>query len=128
MTRQPPASLTSTTSRRTVLLPRSMLASRGGVTAAGRGTRRWYLLLESPDVVDDLPAVLLGQVLPRRHGAAAVGDLPEQLAVSLALDLGRGPVGRLGRRQRRRGHAVALARGAVARDAVGLDELLRVPD
>src|SRR5262245_65933450 len=53
-------------------------------------------------------------------------SLPEDLAVGLARDACRRPVGRLGRRQRRRGGSVALAAGPVAGHAVLLGELLRV--
>src|SRR4030095_4103718 len=59
------------------------------------------LVLQRPDVVDDLPAVLIGQVLPRRHGPPAVADLPEQIAVALRRALGRGPVRGLRRRHTR---------------------------
>src|SRR5688572_32699627 len=59
---------------------------------------------------------------PWRHGAAPVGDLPEQLAVRFAGDLRRRPVGRLRRRQRGRGRTVALA-AAVARSEEHTSEL-----
>src|SRR5262245_54973688 len=92
--------------------------------SAGRSAAfRELLLLEGADVVDDLPALLLREMLPRRHGSSPVRDLPEDLAVGLFLDLVRGPVGRLGR-QRGRGRAIALVAGPVARDAVLVDHLL----
>src|SRR5689334_12732565 len=43
-------------------------------------------LLEGPDVLDERPPVVLGQVPPGRHGAPAGADLPEQLPVGLVLD------------------------------------------
>src|SRR5687768_17411179 len=67
-------------------------------------------------------------MLPRRHGTTAVGDLPEQLAVRLLLDLGGGPVGGLRRWQRGGGGAVTLAGGAVARRAIRLRRFLGVAD
>ena len=51
--------------------------------------------LQRANIADQRPAVLLGEMLPRGHGAAAIGDLPEQLAVALVLHALRGPVGRL---------------------------------
>src|SRR5260370_1806106 len=82
---------------------------------------------ERADVADDRPAVALGQVPPRGHRAAPVGDLPEDLAVRLVLDAGRRPVHGLGI-QRDRGGAVALALGAVAGGAVDLGDLLALID
>src|SRR5207302_3070408 len=90
----------------------------------GAATR--LLFLERADIVDERPALLLRQVLPRRHRATTVADLPEDLAVRLRRDLRRRPVGGLGRRQRGRGGTVALAVRAVARHAILLGELLGV--
>src|SRR5437867_11593975 len=86
------------------------------------------LPLERPDVVHDLPSLVLRKVLPRRHRAPSVRDLPEDLAVTLLLDGVAGPVRGLRRWQRGRGRPIALSRGAVARHAVRLDRLLRVTD
>src|SRR5262249_103359 len=87
------------------------------------GLRRPPLLLERADVRDEGPAVVLRQVLPRRHGAAPGRDLPEDLAVALVLNLLGSPVGRLRIQGDRRG-AVALAAAAMARDAVDLRDVL----
>src|SRR5262245_25411909 len=62
-------------------------------------------------------------MLPRRHRAAPVGDLPEQLAVGLALDGARGPVGGLGI-EGHRGGAITLPVHAVTGLAVYLRDLL----
>ena len=97
-------------------------------TAMRRGVRRGRepaILVQSADVVDDVPAVVVRKVLPGRHRAATIGDLPEELAVRLRRDLRRRPVRGLRRRQRGRGRAIALA-GPVAGLAVGVDVLLRV--
>src|SRR4030095_8559391 len=102
-------------------------ARQAGRRAPGRVDAA-LLLLQRPDVVDDLPAVLVGQVLPRRHGTPAVADLPEQLAVALGRDLGRGPVRGLRRRQRGGGGTVTLAVRAVTGHAIRLDVLLGVAD
>src|SRR5262252_3319794 len=135
--RQAPAPSTSATSRRTVLLPTSMaqrrMAERDDAppeAPAGRlDIERCRLLpLQGSNVVHDLPALVLRQMLPRRHRAAAVRHLPEDLTIGLLLDrIGR-PVRRLRRGQCRGGRAVALAAGTVAGDAVRLDCLLRVTD
>src|SRR5262245_36926914 len=87
------------------------------------GLRGPPLLLERADVLDERPAVVLGQMPPRRHGAAPGGYLPEDLAVALVLNLLGSPVGRLGIQSDRRG-AVALATVAMAGDAVDLGDLL----
>src|SRR3989449_2547797 len=97
---------------------------RGTVTV----TPCWLRSLQSSDVVHDLPALLLRQVLPGWHGATAVRDLPEELTVGFLLDRRRRPVRGLRRRQRGGGRAVAFSHGAVTRHAVRLDSLLRVPD
>src|SRR5262249_58799135 len=85
------------------------------------------LSLQGPDVIHDLPALLLREVLPRWHRAATIRDFPEQLAVGLLLDRWRRPVGRLRGRQRRCGGAVAPARGPPAPDAVPLRPPLFLP-
>src|SRR5262245_284341 len=87
------------------------------------GLRRPPLLLERANVLDERPAVVLRQVLPRRHGAAPGRDLPEDLAIALVLNLLGSPVGRL-RIQGDRCGAVALAAAAVAGDAVDLRDVL----
>src|SRR5207244_582056 len=86
------------------------------------------LPLQGANVVHELPALVFREVLPGRHRAAAVRQLPEDLTVGLLLDSFGSPVRRLRRRQRRGGRAVALAPGAVTRDAVRLDRLLGVAD
>src|SRR5437870_12024857 len=86
------------------------------------------LPLQGANVVHELPALVFREVLPGRHRAAAVRQLPEDLTVGLLLDRFGSPVRRLRRRQRRGGRAVALAPGAVTRDAVRLDRLLGVAD
>src|SRR5499433_1015232 len=75
------------------------------------------------NVANEGPAIVLREMLPGRHGASPVADLPEELTVRLLLDLLRRPVGRL-RAEGGRGHAIALAFRAVARDAVDLGDLL----
>src|SRR5262245_23762654 len=75
------------------------------------------------DVADERPAIVLREMLPGGHGAAPIADFPEELAVRLRLDFLRGPVGRLGA-EGGRGHAIALALGAVTGDAVHLGDLL----
>src|SRR5690349_16235246 len=80
-------------------------------------------LLEGPDVLDERPPVVLGQVPPGRHGAPAGADLPEQLPVGLVLDTLGGPVDGFGVQRHRRG-AVALALGSVTGHAVDLGDLL----
>src|SRR5215472_9180999 len=87
------------------------------------GLRGPPLLLERADVLDECPAVVLRQVLPRRHGAAPGRDLPEDLAVALILNLAGSPVRRLRIQGDRRG-AVALAAAAMAGDAVDLRDVL----
>src|SRR5262249_4515132 len=133
----PAPEATSATSRRTVLVPRSMAATRmlkrtnappvvrRGV---GRGTAWQALLLslQRADIVHERPALIPRQVLPRRHGAAAVADLPEDLAVRFGRDARRRPVRRLRRRQRGGRGSVALAARPVAGRTVLLRELLRV--
>src|SRR5216110_3035960 len=81
---------TSTTRRRTVLLPTSIAQRRMPIDERPAGSRRGVsrstpgslLPLERADVVYDLPALLLRQVLPRGHGAPPVRNLPEDLAVT----------------------------------------------
>src|SRR5467141_3799841 len=97
---------------------------RGVVGSDGVG----LLPLERPDVVHDLPALVLWKVLPRGHCAPSVRDLPEDLSISLLLDDVARPVRGLRRWQRGRGRPIALSRGTVARHAVRLDRLLRVTD
>src|SRR5215510_6879894 len=75
------------------------------------------------NVANEGPAVVLREMLPGRHGASPVADLPEELTVRLVLDLLRRPVGRL-RAERGRGHAIALAFRAMTGDAVDLGDLL----
>src|SRR5215467_3438920 len=75
------------------------------------------------DVPNEGPAIVLREMLPGRHGASPIADLPEELTVRLVLDLLRRPIGRL-RAERSRGHAITLAFRAVARDAVDLGDLL----
>src|SRR5215472_6934080 len=87
------------------------------------GLRGPPLLLERANVLDERPAVVLRQVLPRRHGAAPGRNLPEDLAVALVLNLLGSPVGRLRIQGDRRG-AVALAAAAMAGDAVDLRDVL----
>src|SRR5262245_58731621 len=55
--------------------------------AGRRCLRPDRLLLEGADVVHDLPAVLLREVFPRRHGATPLADLAEEDRVALGLDL-----------------------------------------
>src|SRR5262245_16568485 len=74
--------------------------------------------LKTADEADEVPALLLREVLPRRHRALAIGHLAEQHTVGVALHLRRRPVRGL-RGERGGGHAVALAAGAVTGDAVG---------
>src|SRR3990170_2933002 len=88
----------------------------------GRPKTGLFLLGESPNEVDQAPPIVVGEVLPRRHGTPAVGDLPVELPVRLLLDVRRGPVGRLHRKRRTRG-PVAKALEAVTRDTVGLEQL-----
>src|SRR5215468_2520336 len=75
------------------------------------------------NVPNEGPAIVLREMLPGRHGASPIADLPEDLTVRLVLDLLRRPIGRL-RAERSRGHAITLAFRAVARDAVDLGDLL----
>src|SRR5438445_2185986 len=94
---------TSATRRRTVLLPTSIVPTRMPIDERPAGSRRGVsrstpeslLPLERADVVHDLPALLLREVLPRRHGAPPVRNLPEDLAVALLLYRVGGPSGRL---------------------------------
>src|SRR2546426_2660794 len=62
---------------------------------------RSLLPLERADIVHDLPALLLREVLPGGHGAPPVRYLPEDLAVTLLLHRVRRPVRRLRRRDRK---------------------------
>src|SRR5437773_7872059 len=105
-----------------------MITPRGGVSVGRASDRRRGLLLgaaalEAADVGDEVPALLLGQVLPRRHRTLAVRHLAEEHAVGIGLYLGRRPVRGLGS-ERRGGHAVTLAGGAMAGDAVRLRRFL----
>src|SRR5215469_9287584 len=75
------------------------------------------------NVPNKSPAIVLREMLPGRHGASPIADLPEELTVRLVLDLLRRPVGGLWA-ERRRGHTIALAFHAVARDAIDLGDLL----
>src|SRR5215471_14534101 len=75
------------------------------------------------NVPNEGPAIVLREMLPGRHGASTIADLPEELTVRLVLDLLRCPIGRL-RAERSRGHAITLAFRAVARDAIDLGDLL----
>src|SRR5262245_37979161 len=102
----------------------SIAPSRDDIPAlrAPAGDESGSSLLEGVDVPDQRPAIVVGQVLPRGHGPAPGGDLPEELPVRLVLDRLRGPVGRL-RSERRRRRAIALALGAVAGNAVDLGHL-----
>src|SRR3989454_1007422 len=90
---------------------------RGVSSSRPRGL---LLLLERADVVHQLPALLLREMLPGRHGATAVRDLPENLAVGFLRDLVGRPVGRLRRRERGGGGAVAPP-AAPARPRAGED-------
>src|SRR2546428_4098428 len=73
-----------------------------------RSTLFPYTTLFRSDVVYDLPALLLREVLPRGHGAPPVRNLPEDLAVALLLyGVGR-PVRRLRRWQRSEEHTSEL--------------------
>src|SRR5256885_5767863 len=128
--------ITSTTRRRTVLLPTSIAQRRMPIDERPAGSRRGVsrstpgslLPLERADVVYDLPALLLREVLPRGHGAPPVRNLPEDLAVALLLyGVGR-PVRRLRRWQRRGRGTVAVSARAVTRHAIRLDQLLRIAD
>src|SRR5215471_412899 len=85
------------------------------------------LFLQAPDVLDEGPAVALGQVSPRGHRTPPAGDLPEDGAVGFGLDLLRGPVRRLGAQCQRR-RAVAGSGSAMTRYAVGLRYLLTLLD
>src|SRR3990167_3091421 len=134
-TRQGPGAARSATSSRTVLLPTSTVAiSRGtasrpaGPGGASRVCALALLLRQRADEVHQLPPLLLGQMLPGRHGAATVRDLPEDLPVRLLLDGVDRPVRGLGRWQRRRRRAVALPASTVAGAAVRFDGFLRVAD
>src|SRR5256885_9461972 len=113
--------ITSTTGRRTVLLPTSIAQGRMPMNERPAGSRRGVsrstpgslLPLERADVVYDLPALLLREVLPRGPGAPPVRNLPEDLAVALLLyGVGR-PVRRLRRCQRPRRRTRALAARSV---------------
>src|SRR2546422_990475 len=126
----------STTRRRTVLLPTSIAQRRMPIDERPAGSRRGVsrstpgslLPLERADVVYDLPALLLREVLPRGHGAPPVRNLPEDLAVALLLyGVGR-PVRRLRRWQCRGRGTVAVSARAVTRHAIRLDQLLRIAD
>src|SRR2546428_11258333 len=93
-----------------------------------RSTLFPYTTLFRSDVVYDLPALLLREVLPRGHGAPPVRNPPEDLAVALLLyGVGR-PVRRLRRWQRRGRGTVAVSARAVTRHAIRLDQLLRIAD
>src|SRR5207247_4250678 len=105
-----------------------MITPRGDTSAGRESDRRRGLLLgaaalEAADVGDEVPALLLGQVLPRRHRTLAVRHLAEVHAVGIGLHLGRRPVRGLGSERGGR-HAVTLAGGAVTGDAVRLRRLL----
>src|SRR5260370_221281 len=124
---RPPRSMSrASSSPLTTSTPRPVARSAGRVERH-RGGR--LLALQRPDIVDDRPAlVLFEHVLPGRHHATAVRDLPEELAIGLLLHPLGGPVRGLGRRQRRGRGTVAVTARAVTRHAVDLDELLRVVD
>src|SRR5262245_47496384 len=81
------------------------------------------LLLERPNVVDQLPALGLGEGCPGGHRAAAGGDFPEEAPVTLRLHLRRSPVRRL-RIERGRARPVPLARLAVTRGTRLIDREL----
>src|SRR2546427_609246 len=126
--------ITSTTRRRTVLLPTSIAQRRVPIDERPAGSRRGVsrstpgslLPLERADVVYDLPALLLREVLPRGHGAPPVRNLPEDLAVALLLyGVGR-PVRRLRGWRRGGGGPVAVPPRAVTRHAFRLAQLLRI--
>src|SRR5262249_45731313 len=71
------------------------------------------LLFQRTDVPDQRPTVVFREVLPGRHGAPPVRDLPEQLPVGLALHVTGRPVGGLGR-ECRGGDTVPLPPGPLA--------------
>src|SRR3989442_15583451 len=84
---------TSTTRRRTVLLPTSIAQRRMPIDERPAGSRRGgsrstpgsLLPLERADVVYDLPALPLPEGLPRGHGAPPLPNLPENLPLALLL-------------------------------------------
>src|SRR5580765_2030769 len=84
-------------------------------------------LLQRADIPDQGPAILLGEMLPWGHGAPAVRDLPEDLAVAFVLHALRGPVRRL-RVERDGRRAVPLALRAVTGHAVDLGQLFPLLD
>src|SRR3989442_3331641 len=127
---------TSATRRRTVLLPTSIVQKRmpiderpaGSRRGASRSTTGSLLPLERADVVHDLTALLLREVLPRGHGAPPVRHLPEDLAIALLLYRVGRPVRRLRRRQRHGRRTVAVSARTVTRHAIRLDQLLGIAD
>src|SRR5207247_1918461 len=82
---------------------------------------------ERANIADQSPPIVLGQMSPGGHGSAARIDLPEDLAVGLALDFLRCPVGGLGI-EGSRGCPVALAPDAMAGNAIRLRHLLALGD
>src|SRR5437870_7134505 len=83
---------------------------------------------EGPHEGDEPPAVLVGEErFPRGHGALAIRDLPEELAVGLGLDGRRADVDG-GDRELQRDRPLAVAGGPVAAVAVDLVRGLGEPE